>query len=120
MSSNKYPDKAAIQTLFANLASGNADAFFSRVSPDVEWDVLGTHPCAGHFTNLADWKAGALGPINKVLREPLALKVRNVVGGGDEEWAVVELFADATCKDGKKPRFLAHCLPYPLVKLADS
>ena len=38
--------------------------------------------------------------INRVLRDPLKLKVINVIGGGDEEWAVVELKADAVCKNG--------------------
>lgn len=38
--------------------------------------------------------------INKCLKEPLALKPINVVGGG-EEWAVVELEAEAECKNGE-------------------
>lgn len=46
------------------------------------------------------WKKHALGTINKVLREPLALKVVNVVGGGDQDWALVELEANAVCKNG--------------------
>jgi ketosteroid isomerase-like protein len=64
--------------------------------------VTGTHPASGHFTNLADWKKGALGVINDVLAAPLQLKVVNVVGGGDEEWAVLELEANAVCKNGMK------------------
>ncbi|GAB7350926.1 hypothetical protein MBLNU459_g1437t1 [Dothideomycetes sp. NU459] len=95
-----YPTREDIKSLFANLSNGNAEAFYSRVSPDVEWDVLGHHPLAGHFTTLEDWKRGALGPINAVLREPLQLQVRNIVGGGTEEWAVVELFANGICKNG--------------------
>jgi len=46
------------------------------------------------------WKEGALGVIQKVLREPLAFKVINVVGGGDQDWALVELEANAVCKNG--------------------
>lgn len=83
------------------MSNGNAEAFFARVSPDVDWELMGHHPLAGRFTSLAEWKAKALQPINVVLKEPLRLKVRNIVGGGDQEWAVVELFADATCKNGK-------------------
>ncbi|OTA35931.1 hypothetical protein BTJ68_04164 [Hortaea werneckii EXF-2000] len=65
----------------------------------------GDHPAAGHFTSLEAWKQGALGTINQILREPLALKVVNVVGGGrDQEWALVELEANAVCKNG---------MPYP-------
>jgi len=31
----------------------------------------------------------------------LQLKVRNVIGGGDQEWATVELVAVAECKSGE-------------------
>jgi hypothetical protein len=31
----------------------------------------------------------------------LALKVRNVIGGGEQEWATVELVAVAECKSGE-------------------
>lgn len=95
-----YPTPQEITTLFAHLTSNNPSAFFTHVSADVDWELLGTHPLAGHYKSLSDWKAGALEPINAVLREPLKLQVRNVVGGGDQEWACVELFADAVCKDG--------------------
>ena len=47
---------------------------------------------------------GALGVVNKILSEPLKLKVVNVIGGGDE-WATIELEANATCKNGQ-PRTL--------------
>jgi len=98
--SSKYPTRDEIESLCSHLATSDPSKFFDRVSPDVEWDVMGTHPCAGHFTSLQSWKDGAFGPINKVLREPLQLKVRNIAGGGDQAWAVVELEANAVCKNG--------------------
>lgn len=61
---------------------------------------LGTHPAAGHFTDLESWKASALGTINKVLAKPLQLRVRNVCGGGEQDWACVELMADSVAKNG--------------------
>jgi len=45
------------------------------------------------------------------MKEPgLKLKVRNVIGGGDQEWAVVELVAEAVCKNGRQtsPPEIAH------------
>lgn len=47
------------------------------------------------------WKKGALGVVNAVLKEPLALEVVNVFGGGDQEWATVELKADSVCLNGE-------------------
>lgn len=48
-----------------------------------------------------DWKKGALGVANAFLAEPLKLSVVNVAGGGEQDWAVVELKADSVCKNGK-------------------
>jgi ketosteroid isomerase-like protein len=53
---------------------------------------------------LEAWKKDALGKINAVLESPLQLRVVNVVGGGDQPWAVLELEADGVCKNG---------MPYP-------
>ncbi|SMR42918.1 unnamed protein product [Zymoseptoria tritici ST99CH_1A5] len=94
------PSKAEIESFCASLATSDPSPFFDRVSKNVQWTVLGTHPAAGHFTSLEDWKKGALGVINDVLSAPLQLKVVNVVGGGDEDWALLELEANAVCKNG--------------------
>ena len=53
-------------------------------------------------TRADDWKKHALGTINAVLDSPLQLRVVNVVGGSDQPWAVLELEADGTCKNGMK------------------
>ncbi|KAK3071312.1 hypothetical protein LTR53_008849 [Teratosphaeriaceae sp. CCFEE 6253] len=95
------PSRSEIESLAAHLASADQSPFFARVSPDVVWDVMGTHPAAGHFTSLETWKHGALGVINQRLTEPLKLKIVNVSGGGaDQEWATVELEANGVCKNG--------------------
>ncbi|KAF1356957.1 hypothetical protein BDV97DRAFT_394824 [Delphinella strobiligena] len=94
-----YPTRDEIGEIFAGLANGKTDDFLSHVSPDVTWDVLGDDYAAGHFTTSDDWKEGALDCINKVLREPLQLRIHNIIGGG-QEWATVELKADAVCKNG--------------------
>ncbi|KAI7365268.1 hypothetical protein KC354_g5008 [Hortaea werneckii] len=96
------PTITEIETLCSHLGTSDPSPFFDRVSPDVVWDVMGDHPTAGHFTSLEAWKKGALGTVNRILRDPLSLQVINVVGGGgDQEWALVELKADAVCKNGK-------------------
>lgn len=51
-----------------------------------------------------DWKDGALGKANRFLAEPLKLNVVNVVGGGDQDWALVEFEAHAKCKNGVPTR----------------
>ncbi len=39
--------------------------------------------------------------INAVLKEPLKLELLNVFGGGDQEWATIELKAESVCKNGE-------------------
>ena len=95
-----YPTKAEIEELCSHLASSDPSPFFDRVSPNVVWDVMGTHPAAGHFTTLSSWQASALGTINRVLDQPLQFRVRNVCGGGEQDWACVELMADSVAKNG--------------------
>ncbi|GAB7363892.1 hypothetical protein MBLNU230_g4455t1 [Neophaeotheca triangularis] len=93
-----YPTHAELLERCSHLASSNQKPFFEQVAADVDWEVMGTHPAAGHFHDLETWKVKALGTINKVLQSPLQLKVRNIIAGG--EWATVELEAFGTCKNG--------------------
>nr|OQO23154.1 hypothetical protein B0A51_09640 [Rachicladosporium sp. CCFEE 5018] len=98
--SSPYPTAAEIHTLFAYLSTTHGDKFWSRVSPHVDWLVPGSNAASGHYHALADWMAGAAGVLNKAFPEPLQLVVTNVIGGGEQEWAVAELSADTTCKNG--------------------
>lgn len=52
------------------------------------------------WRHIAAWRETALGTIQKVLRDPLTMHVVNVVGGGDQDWALVELEANGVCKNG--------------------
>lgn len=96
-----YPSPNEIHRLFSNMAKGNYEALFDRVSADVEWTVMGTHPCAGRYRTLKDFQAGTLARLGKIMKQPgLNLAVRNVIGGGDQEWCTVELVANAECLNG--------------------
>lgn len=39
--SSKYPTRDEIESLCSHLATSDPSKFFDRVSPDVEWDVMG-------------------------------------------------------------------------------
>ena len=47
---NSYPTRMEIEALFRNMESGDHAEVFKRVSPNVDWTVMGTHPCAGRYT----------------------------------------------------------------------
>ncbi|KAJ7695788.1 hypothetical protein B0H17DRAFT_1055566 [Mycena rosella] len=61
---------------------------------------MGHHPLAGRFTSKQDFIGGAFKRLGSIMKEPMQLVVENVVGGGEEDHAVVELKAIAVCKNG--------------------
>jgi len=38
---SKYPSRAEIEKLFKNMETDNQSAVFDRVSPNVDWTVMG-------------------------------------------------------------------------------
>ena len=54
------------------------------------------------YQSLQDFQDATFARLRRVLQNPpLRFLIRNVVGGGDQEWASVELLAkDAVCKNG--------------------
>lgn len=103
MSQNtKYPSKEEITKIFKHMETGDFQATFQHVAPDVDWTVMGTHPCAGHYTSLEHFNRDTIQRLGKIMKEPgISLNVRNVIGGGDQEWATIELIAKAECQSGK-------------------
>ncbi|EME46572.1 hypothetical protein DOTSEDRAFT_22624 [Dothistroma septosporum NZE10] len=93
--SQPLPNRSEIETLFKSMETGDYPAVFKRVPPEVDWTVMGTHPCAGR---LSDFQEQTFARLGKIMKEPgIRLVVRNVIGGGDQPWATVELIADAEC-----------------------
>ena len=108
--SSAYPSREMILEIFAGLAAGKYSDFFAHVADDVDWTVMGHHPLAGQHHDKIVFQKQTLGRLSGIMKEPVQLKVRNVVGGG-EEWAVVELVANSTCKNGMATFF--RCLQNP-------
>ena len=97
-----YPSRSEIEALFKHMETGDYAAMFTRISPTVDWTVMGTHPLAGRYPTLHDFQAKTMVRLAAFMKPPgINLLVRNVVGGGDQEWAVVELVARAECESGE-------------------
>ena len=97
-----YPSREEITAIFKNMETGNYPATFERISPEVDWTVMGTHPLAGRYATLQDFQNDTLGRLGKIMKEPgIKLMVRNVIGGGEQEWATVELVAKAETLSGE-------------------
>lgn len=96
-----YPSREAIRKQFQHMADGDNEAFFKNVSPDVDWTVMGTHPCAGRYHSLQDFQEKTFKRLGAIMQAPgIQLALRNVIGGGDQEWATAELVTNAVCKNG--------------------
>ena len=96
-----YPKIPEIRELFTNLSNGQSSVFFDRVIDNVDWVIRGHSPMSGKYTSKAEFQAKTLQVLNnRLLKEPLAFYIDNVVGGGDQDQAVVEMHAYSTCKNG--------------------
>ncbi|KAI1335923.1 hypothetical protein F5Y15DRAFT_419380 [Xylariaceae sp. FL0016] len=97
-----FPTQARIREIFAHLTRGDAPGFYAHVADDVDWTVMGTHALSGHYGDKATFMARSLARIGGVLDGPMKLEVKSVIGGESEAWAVVEMVAEARCKNGMK------------------
>lgn len=96
-----YPSRDEITNIFKHMETGEYAKTFEHISPNVDWTVMGTHPLAGRYTSLKDFSDATFARLSKIMKDPgIRLKVRNVIGGGDQPWSTVELLADAECKNG--------------------
>lgn len=63
---------------------------------------MGTHPLAGTYTSKEEFINKTLNRLNAIIKEPgIQLRIRNIIGGGDQPWATLELIASAECNNGK-------------------
>ncbi|KAE9987420.1 hypothetical protein EG328_002776 [Venturia inaequalis] len=100
-SPTKYPSAAEIASFFKNLEEAEYEKGFARFSPDVDCVVTGSHPCSGHFTTLSAFKEHTMGHVSRIWKGLAKINIRNVVGGGEQEQACIELTAQAECKNGR-------------------
>lgn len=97
-----YPTIPEIRELFANLSNGQGSVFFDRVIDNVDWVIRGHSPMSGEYKSKQDFQAKTLKVLDgQLLKKPLAMYVDNVVGGGEQSQAVVEMHADSECRNGE-------------------
>lgn len=96
-----YLTKEEILTIFDGFAATNGGPFWSRVSPNVEWTIMGQGPGTGRYTDLVELRKNTLDRLQRCLAEPPQLKFVNaLVSGDNSEWTTVELEAHGVCKNG--------------------
>lgn len=88
-----------VEELFDHLKTGEADEFFSKVSDEVKWTVMGTHPLAGTYHTKQDFVKATFERLNRVLKEGVVLKVKHILV--IDSTAVVEMENLSTALNGK-------------------
>jgi ketosteroid isomerase-like protein len=87
------------EQLFAKLADpATTDKFFERVSDNVSWTVMGTHPLAGTYASKRAFFDSTFTVLDPLMRDGLRLEVRNLHVADD--YAIAELQAMATTSEG--------------------
>ena len=87
-----------VAELFENLKT-DSSKFFEKVSGDVCWTVMGTHPLAGVYHTKEDFLNHTFRRLSKVLKEGALLEVKNIFIDGD--YAIVEMKSISTANNGK-------------------
>ncbi|WP_329456119.1 nuclear transport factor 2 family protein [Streptomyces sp. NBC_01497] len=72
--------------------------FFARVSDDVHWTVMGTHPLGGTYFSKKAFTDATFERLSRVMKEGVRLKLQRLHLDGDT--TIVELLATSTMSDG--------------------
>ena len=83
--------KQFVEKLFKNLENGHQEEFFSQVSPNVLWEVMGTHPLAGVYHGKQEFLDHTFVRLKKLLKGGPVLKVSNILITEDTTIAIVEM-----------------------------
>ncbi|QDS71942.1 hypothetical protein FKW77_000807 [Venturia effusa] len=97
---SRYPSRDEIASIFHHLETGEFNKTWAHFSPDVDCVVTHSHPCSGHFTTFPSYYAATIERMGHIWKEMINLMIRNVVGGGEQEWACIEIQGTAECKNG--------------------
>ena len=97
-----FLSKSEIAALFKNIETGNSAEFFKNVVDNVDWEVMGTHPLAGHYHTEEDFLNATFRRLHKILNEGVILKVRRIfIDSLTPNTAIVEMESLSTAKNGK-------------------
>ncbi len=83
--------KQFVEKLFNNLENGHQEQFFSQVSSNVLWEVMGTHPLAGIYHGKQEFLDHTFVRLKKLLKGGPVLKVSNILIAEDAPIAIVEM-----------------------------
>ncbi len=91
--------RALLRKIFSYLEKGDYKLFWDQFSEDVTWIVEGTHPLAGKYRSLSEFRKATFDRLQQVLAGPIRFKVRDILVDGPQGAIIMD--GEATTKDGQ-------------------
>ena len=92
-------NKQLIQTMFAELSKGNAEAFLGNMADDVRFTIIGTTKYSGTFNGKQELISKLLGPLTSQLEGGLTITPDNFIADGD--YVAMQARGQSKTKTGK-------------------
>jgi ketosteroid isomerase-like protein len=91
-------NKVFLKQIFSFLEKGDFKHFWNHFSEDATWIVEGTHPLAGKYKSLNEFRKATFDRLQQALATPIKFKVREILVDG---WrGVVIMDSDSESKSG--------------------
>jgi ketosteroid isomerase-like protein len=92
-------NKQLIQTMFAELSKGNAEAFLSNMADNVRFTIIGTTKYSGTCNGKQELIQKVLAPLTAQLEGGLTITPENFIADGD--YVAMQARGKSTTKTGK-------------------
>jgi uncharacterized protein len=91
--------RVLLKVIFSYLEKGDYKQFWNHFSDDVTWIVEGTHPLAGKYRSLSEFKKATFDRLqHQVLISPIKFKVRDILVDGTR--GVIVMDGELVAKSG--------------------
>lgn len=90
--------RVLLKMIFSYLEKGDFRLFWDHFSEDVTWVVEGTHPLAGKYKTLSEFRKATFDRLQQVLATPIKFKVKDILVDGTRGAIVMD--GESTTHDG--------------------
>ncbi len=105
-------NKKLIQSMFAELSKGNAEAFLENMADDVEFTLIGSTKYSGTFNGKQELIKKLLSPLSAQLESGITITPSNFIADGD--FVAMQAKGRSTTKSGK-PYDNTYCQVFQVV-----
>jgi uncharacterized protein len=82
--------RVLLKMIFSHLEKGDLKSFWDYFSEDVNWTVEGTHPLAGKYQSLTEFRKATFDRLPQVLASPIKFKVKDLLVDGSRGAVIMD------------------------------